>query len=356
MKPNCSVKKSIFFLVGLAVLTFSIIFGRTLLRTQKNYSNDSEKVNLVVYANSYFVGSFGPGSEVKSAFEKICHCVVVYVDTGTGVMALERLKLDPSRRVDVVLGLDHLLLNRAAHSVRFQEVARPNIKWQAPIEKYVYSRFIPYDWAPMGFVYRKSDVPEGFLKAKNLREAIQNLQSHSLSLVDPTMSPVGLEFIYWLFARFGSAQALDLTILQQLRDKVHSYSPSWSSSYGLFKKKQSSVTFSYLTSLIYHWSYENNFNYQFLILEDGHPTQIEYAAVPESCWNCGDAKKFIEFITRSEAQKILAEKNYMLPVSGDVELDKIYKTLPQPKALGPEKLEDFARAENQILNAWIQNH
>lgn len=355
MVNNSAVKKIIFALVGFAVLIFTFVFARTLLKSRDNQIENSKNVKLIVYANSYFVGAFGPGPQIKAEFEKICHCTVEYVDVGTSIMGLERIKLDQTRRVDVILGLDHLLLNRAAHSVRFQEINRPKIKWHASIEKYVYPRFIPYDWSPMGFVYNKNNVTEGFLKSKTLKEALKNLQKKSISLVDPTLSPVGLEFIYWLFAKFGLAESIDSEVLSLLRDKVHSYSPSWSAAYGLFKNKQTSVTFSYLTSLVYHWHTEKDFNYQFLELEDGHPVQIEYAAVPNSCWNCGGAKKFIEFITRPQSQKLLAEKNYMLPVLDGTELNEIYKTLAQPKILGPDKLEDFARAESQIVKSWAQS-
>jgi thiamine transport system substrate-binding protein len=367
-------RKSQNFLLLLAlisVLVFAIFFGRTLYNTSANHELKSKQVTLTVYANSYFVSQFGPGPEIKSLFEKFCQCTVEYVDVETSILAIEKMKLDPTRRVDVFVGLDHLLLHRAANAIRFQEVDLAHLDWRDEVQSLVYPRFVPYDWAPMGFIYRKSKVSPDLMAAKNLEQAFEAMSQDRLILTDPRMSPVGLEFLYWLFVTDMSFANFSRDLLQQpqmpseleqnfvqklrsVKNKVQSYGSSWSASYGVFRQGQADVTWSYLTSLIYHQQVEKSSDYDFLIFDHPHPVQVEYAAVPDSCWNCGGAKQFVEFLTRPEIQKIISAKNYMLPVVKNVIIDSAFASLPKVKTLKNEGVEFFVRYEDQILNLWAQ--
>lgn len=372
MNTSEKSKKFILIVFVASLATFTAFFAKTVYETQKNTEQRIKEVTLVVFANSYFMSQFGPGPELKRNFEKICQCTVEYIDVETSVMAIEKMKLDPQRRVDVIVGLDHLLLHRAANSVRFQSIEKPQADWRSEILPKIYSRFVPYDWSPMGFVYRKSQINEALRNTKTLDLLLKTLPDRALGLTDPRMSPVGLELLYWLFVnevdfskhdRATLAQPmLDIALkqnlvnkLQVMQDKVQSYSPSWSATYGLFKNKQSLLTFSYLSSLIYHRKEENDYDYEFLVMNQPHPAQIEYAAVPDSCWNCGDAKKFVQFLTQPESQKILAEKNYMFPVINNVNLDKLYSELPTVQILNSDGLEHFVRYESEIIELWNTN-
>ena len=89
-----------------------------------------------------------------------------------------------------------------------------------------------------------------------------------------------------------------------------------------------------------------------MVFAEGHPRQIEYAVVPDSCWNCSEAKRFVHFLVSPFAQKVLAEKNYMLPVIEGADLGEAYSRLPKLKTLGPEMLEDFVRKQDQLLELW----
>lgn len=337
-------KKIVFSLSGLAIFIFAVALTNSFLNTKSNRSERVKAANLVVYTHSSFMDAYGPGSELKSEFEKTCDCTIEYIDAGGAAAAIERVRLDPSRRVDVIMGIDHLLLARLAQNIKVQAIPAIDVKWSEAIRPFVYARFIPYDWSPMGFIYRKDETQP----ATSWSEAIANFSKNSISLQDPSMSAPGLEFLYWLFVLNNDFSK----ILKEINPFVHSYSPSWSASYGLFKNKQAKITFSYLTSLIYHWSEEKNENYQFMNFAEGHPAQIEYAVVPEVCWNCGTAKKFVEFLLTPSAQKILAEKNFMLPILDNLPLSEAYARLPQVKILSPEKLEEFARRQSELLEMW----
>lgn len=337
--------KKIVFALAILTVVFAVALSQMFLKTKSHREDRVKAANLIVYTHSSFMDAYGPGAELKLEFEKTCECTVEYIDAGGAASALERIRLDPKRRVDVIMGLDHLILARAAQSIRVQDIAAPsNTEWVESIKPFVYPRFVPYDWSPMGFVYRRGEVQP----ARSWPEAFAQLPKNSVSLPDPALSTPGLELLYWLFVSTPHFE----DSLRRLKPIVHSYSPSWSASYGLFKKKQAKVTFSYLTSLVYHWQDEKDESYQFMVFQEGHPAQIEYAAVPDSCWNCNVAKNFVHFLISPFAQQKLAAKNYMLPVVNTISLGDAFLGLPNVKILGPEKLDEFVSRQNEWLELW----
>ena len=338
------VKKIFFSVFALTVVVFSIAMVQFFKSTNENKELRVQTANVVIYTHSSFMDVYGPGPELKTEFEKSCDCTVDYVDGGGTDLIIEKMKLDPSRRVDLILGLDHLQLSKVAQSIRLQSLPKPAAPLKSELIPFVYDKFLPYDWSPMGFIYRQSESKP----FSSISEALAKMPESSLTLQDPEVSSPGLEFLYWLFVQ---PEGLDV-MLQKASLVAHSYSPSWSTAYGLFKKKQAKFTFSYLTSLVYHWQEEKDRDYQFMVFDHGHPAQIEYAAVPDSCWNCGAAKKFVGFLLTPEAQKILAQKNYMFPVREDVELAPEFSELPKVKVLGPERLDDFTRGRPDHVLRW----
>jgi thiamine transport system substrate-binding protein len=338
------MKKIVLPLTVLTIFVFAAAISKSFLNFKSTHDERVQATNVVIYANSSFMDSYGPGSELKAEFEKTCECKIEYFNAGGAAAAIEKIRLDPKRRVDLILGVDHLLLTRLANSVPLQSITRPEIPWAEPLKTYVYTRYIPYDWSPMGFIYRTGEVKP----AHSWQELEAALPLKSLSLQDPSLSTPGLEFLYWLYATTPDLA----TSLENLKPIVHSYNPSWSASYGLFKNGQARVTFSYLTSLLYHWKNEKDERYQFMNFDVGHPLQVEYAVVPEACWNCGDAKKFIEFLLTPTAQKILAEKNFMMPIRNDVQLDEIFAKLPKVKVLEANKLIDFTKNQSELIELW----
>ncbi|MCB0351076.1 MAG: hypothetical protein KDD38_07820, partial [Bdellovibrionales bacterium] len=218
--------KIIFSLSALTIIVFAIAMVKSFINLKSSRETRVKAANVIVYTHSSFMDAYGSGAELKAEFEKSCDCTIEYVDVGGAASAIERIKLDPERRVDVILGLDHLLLGRAAQHIKVQEIVPPDINWVKAIRPYVYSRFMPYDWSPMGFIYRKSETQP----AKNWKEAFQSLPKNSMSVQDPSMSAPGLEFLYWLYATQEDFAAA----LKKVSPIIHTYSPSWSASYGLF--------------------------------------------------------------------------------------------------------------------------
>lgn len=185
---------------------------------------------------------------------------------------------------------------------------------------------MPYDWSPLSFVYRKSDepVPQAFDELADPRFAKQ------FALQDPRSSTPGMQFYHWVKAVKG---AQSQAFLKKFKPNVNSISPSWAFSYGLFKKEQTRFVFSYLTSLAFHWGVENNRDYRVLIFSEGHPVQVEFMAVPKSCRECALAEDFVRGLLTPEAQKIIMEKNFMLPVIDGLEEGTVFAELPVLKTV-----------------------
>ena len=87
-----------------------------------------------------------------------------------------------------------------------------------------------------------------------------------------------------------------------------------------------------MTSPVYHVIEEKDSSFVSLEFKEEHPLQVEFAGVPENCQNCDAATKFVQFLQSDEAQKIIMNKNYMLPVVDKIKEStafdavKIYKS------------------------------
>src|SRR5690606_28149989 len=92
--------------------------------------------------------------------------------------------------------------------------------------------------------------------------------------------------------------------------------------------------------------------YDFMVFTEGHPLQIEFAGVPNNCWNCGLAKQFVRFLLQPEAQKILMAKNFMHPAVAGIEAGTIYSELPKVQHLPAETLNEFVQNQKEILEHW----
>jgi thiamine transport system substrate-binding protein len=59
--------------------------------------------------------------------------------------------------------------------------------------------------------------------------------------------------------------------------------------------------------------------------------QVEYLGIPANCGECELAEKFALFFLDSEVQKIIMQKNFMLPVRADVKAGTVFAELPELK-------------------------
>lgn len=332
-------------LILFTAITVGLLFARQLYiyRDLPRPADDRQKLRLLTY--STFVSSTGPGAEIIARFEKENNCVVEVVSSGDAGLLLERLKLGVAGvPFDVVLGFDQILLPEADAQFEWQPQAFAVSSRHPTLAEFIHPHFLPYDWSPMSFVYRKGSsgpVP------RNFADLIRPEYKGQIALQDPRSSTPGLQFLQWVKAVESDKSE---SFLQQLKPNVHSVSPSWSFAYGLFKKEQVRFVFSYVTSLAYHWGMEGDRNFQILNFPEGHPVQVEYVGVPRSCRECVLAQKFVEELLKPWAQKLIMEKNFMFPVIKGLEEGTVFAELPRLKVIKTGTGKDLREWDKAFKN------
>ncbi len=293
----------------------------------------SPAANLKVLTYSAFLNSWGPGPLLAEKFFQQTGARVEFIDAGDAGLINKKLKIF---NADVVLGLDQF------------GILQTGLEWtDLHLEPGQYSStfFRAIDWAPMTFIYRKSETQE---PPKNLDDLLSSRFKGQISIPDPRTSTPGLQFLFWIVKTKG------FEYLKKLNANIGFVGSSWSASYGAFKKKQSMLTFSYLTSPVYHWVEEKNFDYQAVVFEEPLPLQVEYVAIPVHSENIELAKKFVEFLLTAEAQEILMQKNFMLPLRSETVANSEFSRLPKVKTLESLELNDLYKDRENILNQWQQ--
>jgi thiamine transport system substrate-binding protein len=336
-------------LAALAVVSISTFRAVEWTKHDPKTRNDFTKV--VVYASSSFVNKYGPAEELKVLFEPQCQCRLEFVDVGGGNMLLQRLQLQPATRVDVVLGLDLLMLKQADDMHVWK-----NLKFNAPVmdkrvEPYRFATYMAYNWSPVTIIYDQKNKTIADAAEKHnetLSDFLNHIPNKSLAIPDPRLSSLGQQFLFWSFSETGGWSEL-ITIA---KNKIHSLSSGWSQSYGLFTNGQAQSALSYVTSLVYHQDEEKDFSKKALSLKSGHPIQVEYGAVSSKCVTCDFGQQFLAFLISEPAQKILMKKNYMYPVMSGAIAGTTYEKLPDVKVAGRESMDDFTTKWNVLLDQW----
>jgi thiamine transport system substrate-binding protein len=318
------------------------------------WKQQARTIDLTVYAYPSFVSSWGAGSRLIEQFEKEFHCQVELVEAGHSGLLLQRLMFEKNRPVaDVVMGFDQFSLSQARTLAwRSMKALMDSTAWsQSFLRSPGNDEFVPFDWAPLTFVYRKGEITP----PSSLKDLLKPEYARSLSLEDPRNSALGFQFVGWAMALYGAEAGG--AFLEGLKPQVFAWSPSWSTAYGFFKKGSVAMAFSYLTSPVYHWIEEKNENFQSIVFDHPHPYQVEYAGVLESCKNCDLAEKFVGFLLRPQSQKLLAEANYMLPTVKDVPLDPAFDRLPTvDKFLDSTQAHWLEENKQRILGTWKLVH
>ena len=329
------------------ILFIGIIFLGLAVAYFNTDQSKSPAVNttLKVYASSSFVSKWGPGPDLAQLFEKQQGIKVDFIESSDVAMTLQKISFEAKNSTaDVVIGLDQFDLARSANKIKWLDVSsEKSSEYAAEIkETSAEKKFLAYDWAPMAFVARDAlSAP-----VESLDDLLKTEFKGKIVLQDPRTSSPGLQFLIWVFETKGSEEGK--LFLKKLNSQVHSYSASWSASYGLFKNKQADLVFSYVTSPVYHVIEDKDSKHLSLEFKESHPLQVEFAGVPESCQNCDSAIKFVHFLQSDESQKVIMTKNYMLPVINSIKAStvfdsvKVYKTTP------------FKVYDKNKLNEWIQ--
>lgn len=324
----------VFLILGVGALA-SLLFGRELLRNRDfDRSGFAEKkLRILTYAT--FVSANGPGGDLIQRFREFCQCKVDVTSVTEAGLLLERLKIGSGGTpFDLVIGLDQNMLEQA-RKFAWREMDAGEIQFRPEMAELAKGgEFLPYDWSPLTFVFRKS----GASIPKNLNQLTDAQYKGQFLLQEPRASSPGLQFYNWIKTVKGAETA---EFLKSFKPNVHSVSPSWAFAYGQFQKNQGRFVFSYLTSLAFHWGIEKNRDYEVLSFPEGHPVQVEFAAIPADCRQCEEAVQFTELMLTSEGQATIMNKNFMLPVIQGIEDNTVYAELPKLKTIPTVPGEDL---------------
>lgn len=332
--------------IAFIIIVFGLLTAFYFRREDKSKSIEDKKIH--VYASSSFVAKWGPGPALKELFEKQNIFKIEFIESSETATTLQKINFEGENSLaDVVLGLDQFDLSRIAPNLKWREINRGNIKYSSSIASVANEKnFAPYDWAPLSFITRKSVKTN----INSLQDLLDPEFKSKVALQDPRTSSPGLQFLVWVFETKSSDEAVKY--LKSMMKQAHSYSPSWSAAYGLFKNNQADLVFSYVTSPVYHLVEEKDDQFLSVETKEALPVQVEFAGIPATCKNCEAAELFVNFLMSEPAQKIIMSKNYMLPIVDHVkeatpfDAIKVYKTLPV-KFYDQSKLEKW-------LNTWAE--
>jgi thiamine transport system substrate-binding protein len=306
------------------------------------------KDTLTIYTYDSFVSEWGPGTEVKQAFEKTCSCTIEWVALGDGVAMLNRLKLEgKSTQADVVLGLDTSLTAEAKATGLFTThgidpaLAKTPETWNDPV-------FMPYDYAHFAVIYDSEKIQS---PPKSLDELVHGDAAQKIILEDPRSSTPGLGFLLWMKAVYGEKAG---EAWKAFQPRILTVTPGWSEAYGLFTKGEAPMVLSYTTSPAYHIIAENTTRYKAAYFTEGHYAQIEVAGVIEGSPEKALALKFLAFMMTPEFQDLIPTKNWMLP-AGETKapLPDALRNLPQPSKTLLFTPEDVAAHRREWIDQWL---
>ncbi|WP_120499906.1 thiamine ABC transporter substrate binding subunit [Roseovarius sp. EL26] len=303
----------------------------------------AETPELTVYTYDSFVSDWGPGPQIKEAFEANCGCTLNLVGVEDGAALLARLKLEGENSdADVVLGLDTNLIVAAKETGLLAEHA-VIAEYDLPVE-WTDSTFVPYDWGYFAFVLNAdADAPENFeaLAASDVKIVIQ----------DPRSSTPGLGLLLWVKSIYGDRAP---EIWAGLSDNVLTVTKGWSEAYGLFLEGEADMVLSYTTSPAYHLIAEEDTSKKAAAFDEGHYMQVEVAAKLAGADQPELADQFLTFMVSDAAQAILPTTNWMYPaVLPEAGLPDGFETLITPEKSLLLSAEDAAAMRDEALAEWL---
>ena len=304
---------------------------------------------LTVYTYDSFTSDWGPGPQVKKAFEAQCNCQLDLVGLEDGVSMLNRIKLEGGNtRADLVLGIDTNLTAEAratglfeAHGMTLQSSSLPK-PWSD-------NTFLPYDYGYFAFVYNRERLEN---PPTSLRHLVEDDDGPTILLQDPRTSTPGLGLLLWVKKVYGDQAD---AAWERLSKRVVTVSKGWSEAYGLFLKNEADMVLSYTTSPAYHMIAEQDQRFAAAGFSEGHYQQIEVAGMLRSSQQKQLARDFLEFMLSERFQSIIPTTNWMYPAAlARSSLPPEFAQLvdPSPALLFDEEL--VAKHRKTWVDEWLE--
>lgn len=300
----------------------------------------AKKPTLTVYTYDSFTSEWGPGPQVKQAFEKLCDCTLEYVPLEDGVSILNRVRLEGSHtKADIVLGLDNNLIAEAQKTQLFA----PSPVSLSPVNVpngWDNQTFIPFDYGYFAFVYNKNTLKN---PPHSLHDLVENHPKLKIIYEDPRTSTPGQGLLLWVKSVYGdqSEQAW-----HQLAKKTVTVTKGWSEAYSMFLKGEADMVLSYTSSPAYHIIAENKHQYAAANFSEGNYLQVEVAAKVKGTPHAKLADEFLHFMLTPAFQSLIPTTNWMYPAT-NVALPKGFEQLTLPKhalMFSPEQVAEHRRS------------
>lgn len=315
---------------------------------------------LVVYTYDSLAAKEGLGPLVADAFKKQTGSTVKFVSVGDAGQLLSRVQLDAERKkptAHLVLGLDQNLFPRMREFLEPLDPSR-----EAPFMKFIdrewwlADAFVPFDYGVLAFVADTKKLPVSDFP-KKWADLTKRKFKKALLLEDPRTSSPGFGFV-WGSVHAAAAAAGEsfppvsttedhpatakktkenfVEFWSDLKSQWLTLAPGWSSAYALFLKEEAPLVWSYVTSEAYHRMMKGEAaetgRYRAVIFEDGHPVQLEGAAILKNAPGGARMKKlalkFLETLTSEEIQLRIPETQWMMPTRLATKLPPAFQALP----------------------------
>jgi len=324
-------------------------FSGTLLALSLPFAAQAATPTLVVYTYDSFTSEWGPGPQVKAAFEAQCACSLELVGLEDGVSMLNRLKLEGGNtRADLLLGIDTSLTAEARASGLF-EAHRMTLPKSSLPQPWQDDLFLPYDYGYFAFVYNKERLDN---PPTSLRQLVADDQGPTILIQDPRTSTPGLGLLLWIKKVFGDESD---EAWARLSKRIVTVSKGWSEAYGLFLKGEADMVLSYTTSPAYHLIAEQDARFAAARFSEGHYQQIEVAGLVRSSQQKQLARDFLEFMLSDSFQSIIPTTNWMYPATlARTKLPADFGQLidPSPALLLNEEL--VASKRKSWVDDWLE--
>lgn len=303
---------------------------------------------LTVYTYESFTSEWGPGPQVKKAFEAECGCEVDFVSVADGVALLNRVKLEgASTKADIVLGLDTNLTAEAKATGLFAQHGAVGENVKVPGD-WKDDTFVPYDYGYFAVVY---DTEKLKIPPKSLKELVEGDPEQKIAIQDPRTSTPGLGLLLWVKSVYGDKAP---EAWAKLKGRVLTVTPGWSEAYGLFTKGEAPMVLSYTTSPAYHMVADKSERYQAASFEEGHYLQIEVAGITTTGAKNPLSEKFMAFMTSPGFQDVVPETNWMLPAGKtDKPLDPAFDRLVKPAKTLLFSADEVAANRKAWVDEWL---
>jgi len=313
------------------------------LLTNHAFATADTTPTLTVYTYDSFVSDWGPGPKIEAAFEKNCGCDLNFIAEEDGVSILNRLKIEGTKaKADVILGLDHALINEAKNTGLIAEHSQNFTQLKASLN-WTDTSFVPYDFGYFAFIYDSSKISK---PAGSLKELVNS--DASVIYQDPRTSTPGQGLMFWMNSVFADKTN---TAWGQLASHTVTVTKGWYEGYSMFLKGGADYVLSYTTSPAYHMIAESEGKYKAAQFSEGHIAQVEVAAALNTSTQPELAQSFLNFLISNEAQQILPVTNWMLPVAKDIQLDAAFATLIKPTAIKMD-IDQLSIDRKSMIKVW----